>query len=129
MFASAGRESGRRRAADGDFCGRNSGKRWRDVAGCVNCRHEASRRGACRLHRGAANGGGTSLSPQISLSVSAPPNTIWRVESADALSGPWQLVDIVTNTPAGIPPLVDTGQNGRLPPSQVSQRFYRIVPN
>ncbi len=75
------------------------------------------------------NGGAQSLVPQISLSISAPPNTVWRVESADTLAGPWQLVDVVSNTGSGMLPLIDTGQNGRLPPSQVSNRFYRLVPN
>jgi hypothetical protein len=77
---------------------------------------------------GAANGD-TSLIPQITLNISVPQNTIWRVESADSLSGPWQLVEVVTNISGLLPPLVDTGQNDRLPPSAVPTRFYRIVPN
>ncbi|HWD91195.1 MAG TPA: hypothetical protein VG938_02485 [Verrucomicrobiae bacterium] len=78
---------------------------------------------------GGANGDGPSLTPQVSLTVSVPPNTVWRVESADSLSGPWELVEVVTNTSGGPLSVVDTGQNGRLPPSAVPTRFYRIVPN
>jgi hypothetical protein len=78
---------------------------------------------------GGASGGGGLLTPQINLDISVPPNTVWRVESADSLSGPWQLMDVVTNTSAGPLSVVDTGQNGRLPPSAIPTRFYRILPN
>lgn len=78
---------------------------------------------------GGVNGGSGLATPQISLNVSVPPNTVWRVESAESLSGPWQLVDVVSNTVSGILSVVDTGQNGRLPPSAVSVRYYRLVPN
>jgi hypothetical protein len=81
------------------------------------------------LGSGGANGGVTTLVPQISLNISVPPNTIWRVESAENLSGPWQLVDVVSNTLSGVLTVIDTGQNGRLPPFSVPARFYRIVPN
>jgi hypothetical protein len=81
------------------------------------------------LGSGGANGGVTTLVPQISLNISVPPNTIWRVESAENLSGPWQLVDVVSNTLSGVLTVIDTGQNGRLPPFSVPARFYRIVPD
>jgi hypothetical protein len=78
---------------------------------------------------GTVNGAGTSLVPQISLNISAPLNTVWRVESADNLAGPWQLVQVVSNTIGGVLSVIDTGQNGRLVPSAVAARFYRLVPN
>ena len=78
---------------------------------------------------GASGGGGTSTAPQINLNISVAPNTVWRVESADSLSGPWQLVEVVTNTSSGPLSIIDTGQNGRLPPFSVPARFYRLVPN
>lgn len=76
-----------------------------------------------------ANANPGAILPPINLDVSVPPNTVWRVESADALTGPWQLVEIITNTTPGVLPLVDIGQNGRLPPSAVKARFYRLTPN
>jgi hypothetical protein len=81
------------------------------------------------LGSGAANGGNGLTTPQINLNISVAPNTIWRVESADSLAGPWQLVDVVSNTLSSILSVVDTGQNGRLPPFSVPARFYRLVPN
>jgi hypothetical protein len=77
---------------------------------------------------GSISGFATPIS-QINLNISVPPNTVWRVESEDSLAGPWQLMDVVTNTAAGVLSLMDTGQNGRLPPSQTPTRFYRMVPN
>jgi hypothetical protein len=77
-------------------------------------------------------GGGTSAiiaPPQMNLTVTVPSGTIWRVESADALTLPWQLMDIVTNNSAGPISIQDYGQNGRLPSSSVSSRFYRMIPN
>ena len=71
---------------------------------------------------------GTPLSP-LTLNISVPSNTVWRVESEDSLAGAWQLVDVVSNTLSGVLSLVDTGQNGRLPPTAVSKRFYRLIPN
>lgn len=73
--------------------------------------------------------GNASGPPQINLSLSGPSNSVWRVESADSLNGPWQLMDIITNTSPNAFPLIDTGQNGRLPPSAVPMRFYRLVPD
>lgn len=77
---------------------------------------------------GSVNGGAAGLIPQISLNISAPPNTIWRVESADNLAGPWQLVEVVTGPLSGVLSVIDSGQNGRLAPSAAAQRFYRLVP-
>jgi hypothetical protein len=74
-------------------------------------------------------GGGPIPFVQISLNASVPPNTVWRVESADTLSGPWQLVDVVSNTLGGVLSVIDTGQNGRLAPWVVGARFYRLTPN
>jgi hypothetical protein len=36
---------------------------------------------------------------------------------------------VVSNTLGGILSVIDTGQNGRLAPSAVAARFYRLVPN
>jgi hypothetical protein len=77
---------------------------------------------------GGANGGPPNLFPQISLNISAPPNTVWRLESADTLTGPWQLVESVSNTVGGVFSVIDTGQNGRSATSAATQRFYRLVP-
>jgi hypothetical protein len=74
-------------------------------------------------------GGGPIPFRLISVNISAPPNTVWRVESADRLSGPWQLMDVVSGTASGALSVVDTGQNGRLPTWEVPARFYRLVPN
>src|SRR6185312_3828340 len=72
---------------------------------------------------------GLTTDSQINLNVSVPANSIWRVESSDAVTGPWQLVQIITNTSTAPLSILDTGQNGRLPPSAVPTRFYRLVPN
>lgn len=77
---------------------------------------------------GGVNGGPANLFPQIGLNISAPPNTVWRVESADTLTGPWQLVEVVSNTVGGVLSVIDTGQNGRLAPWATGVRFYRLVP-
>jgi hypothetical protein len=77
-------------------------------------------------------GGGTGAiisPPQMGLTVTVPVGTIWRVESADALSAPWQLMDVITNSSAGSVSIQDYGQNGRLPSSAVPSRFYRMIPN
>lgn len=66
---------------------------------------------------------------QIGLNITIPPNTIWRVESADNIGGPWQLVDIVSNTQASPVYLPDIGQNGRAPTANTAMRFYRLRPN
>jgi hypothetical protein len=70
----------------------------------------------------------TGGSPQILLNISVPAHSIWRVESADSLSAPWQLVDVVTNQSSGTISLFDVGQNGRLAPSGTAARFYRLRP-
>jgi hypothetical protein len=66
---------------------------------------------------------------QIKLSVSIPPQSIWRVESADSLPGPWQFMDTITNVSSSPVQLWDVRQNGRLPPSSTPTRFYRLVPH
>jgi hypothetical protein len=82
-----------------------------------------------QLSLGGGLNGGLPVLPQISLDISVPSNTIWRAESADSLSGPWQLMEIVTNAVPGPLSILDTGQNGRLPSTAVPMRFYRLVPN
>jgi hypothetical protein len=64
----------------------------------------------------------------VDLNISIPPNSLWRIESADSLTLPvWQLVDPVT-TALPIPlSLRDIGQHGRLLPGQTPARFYRLV--
>jgi len=71
----------------------------------------------------------TSGSPSVSLTLSVPTNSIWRVESADAITGPWQLMEIFTNGSPGAVQIEDTGQNGRLPPDKTPTRYYRMVPD
>ena len=66
---------------------------------------------------------------EIGVSVTVPGETIWRVESADRLNGPWQLMQVISNTGPGTVTLPDLGQNGRLPPSATPTRFYRLLPN
>jgi hypothetical protein len=62
------------------------------------------------------------------LVLETPTNTIWKIESCDGFTeGPWRLVQMITNG-AGRLNLLDSGQNGRLPPSAVNTRFYRLVP-
>ncbi|HEU5125357.1 MAG TPA: hypothetical protein VFW05_15000 [Verrucomicrobiae bacterium] len=72
---------------------------------------------------------GLVASPQIGLNITVPPNTIWRVESTDEIGGPWQLMQIITNTTAESMTLSDIGQNGRAIPSPTGARFYRLKPN
>src|SRR5439155_24726091 len=67
--------------------------------------------------------------PEINLGLSAPANSIWRIESSDSLSSDWQLVDVVTSNSTRATWLRDTGQNGRLPLNEISMRFYRLIPN
>ena len=74
-------------------------------------------------------GGGPVPFTQISVNASVPPNTVWRVESADNLSGPWQFMDVVSGSSSGESSVIDSGQNGRLAPWQVPARFYRLVPD
>jgi len=66
---------------------------------------------------------------RIGLHIRIPQNTNWKVESADTLRGPWQLMDYVSNpNNAPLISLPDNGQNGRLPPTQTPTRFYRLQP-
>ncbi|HET7625686.1 MAG TPA: FG-GAP repeat protein [Verrucomicrobiae bacterium] len=67
------------------------------------------------------------ISP-ILLNIFGPTNTVWRVESAENLSGPWQFMDTTTNLD-GVVSIPDFGQNGRAAPSEVPARFYRLVPD
>ena len=70
-----------------------------------------------------------NLVPQISVNVSVPPNTVWRVESADNVSGPWQLVEVVSNTLSGVLSDCGHGTKRALAASAVPARYYRLVPN
>jgi hypothetical protein len=70
----------------------------------------------------------TAASP-ISLNFFGPTNSVWRVESTDVLPPVWQLMDVITIGSSSSLLLQDTGQNGRLLPSQTPSRFYRVVPN
>ncbi len=81
------------------------------------------------LGGGAANGASPLIAPQITLNISVAPNTIWRVESADSLSGPWQLVEVVSNTVTASSPSSTTGQNGRPPSFAGAKTLYRLIPD
>jgi hypothetical protein len=37
-------------------------------------------------------------------------------------------MQVFTNTTGGVQTVQDNGQNGRPPPNQVRNRFYRLVP-
>ena len=63
------------------------------------------------------------------LSVETPAGSIWQIQSSDGLSPVnWQVMEIGTNTAGGIQTFQDTGQNGRVPPMNVPNRFYRLAP-
>ncbi len=63
------------------------------------------------------------------LSADTPAGTIWQLQSCDpAPAWNWQLVQTFTNAAGGAHLVADTGQNGRLPPTNVPARFYRLVP-
>lgn len=66
----------------------------------------------------------------VTLTVQAPSNSIWSVESKDSLASTqsWQLVGSWTNGTTTNFVMRDTGQNGRSPPQSVKARFYRVVP-
>lgn len=66
--------------------------------------------------------------PQIGLTLTVPVGTIWRIESTENLTAPWQLMDIATNISGDAILIQDYGQNGRLPSSAVSNRLYRMMP-
>ncbi len=111
-----------------------AGADWDDVAFDVSLKTIVKGMRRTSLSIGSISAGSTAAASvpgpmQIGLNINAPPSSIWRVESADRLSGPWQLVDVVTNSSAGSITLPDNGQNGRVPPSSSASRFYRLVPN
>ena len=63
------------------------------------------------------------------LSVETPTGSIWQLQSSDSLSGAhWQPMQTFTNNAGGVQSFIDTGQNGRLAPTAVHSRFYRLVP-
>ncbi|MDB6058449.1 MAG: Fibronectin type domain protein, partial [Verrucomicrobiales bacterium] len=64
----------------------------------------------------------------VLLQISAPVGTSLRIESRDALNGPWQLVG-TTNATSTITAFSDIGQNGRIAPSTAPMRYYRVVGN
>lgn len=108
---------------------------WDDVAFDISLKTimRATRPMSLNVQRGVPTNPGAAASitgdAQIGLNITIPPNTVWRVESADALPGPWQLVDIVSNTGSETIYLPDLGQNGRVPPEGTAARFYRLRPN
>jgi hypothetical protein len=63
------------------------------------------------------------------LLVETPAGSIWQIQSTDRLSlVTWQVMETFTNTAGGVQTFQDTGQNGRVPPMNVPNRFYRLVP-
>lgn len=63
------------------------------------------------------------------LSAETPAGSIWQIQSSDSLSAiNWQVMLTFTNTTGSVQSFQDTGQNGRLPPSNVRSRFYRLAP-
>ncbi|HZR18336.1 MAG TPA: hypothetical protein VFE51_13670, partial [Verrucomicrobiae bacterium] len=65
----------------------------------------------------------------ISLSAETPVGSIWQLQSCDALpQSSWELVETFTNLTGASRTVVDTGQNGRLPPAKVPTRVYRLIP-
>jgi hypothetical protein len=65
----------------------------------------------------------------IQLAADTPPGTIWQLQSCDDLGGAaWQLMEQFTNNLPVPRWFLDTGQNGRLIPSQTKARFYRLAP-
>jgi len=68
-----------------------------------------------------------SFSP--SLTAETGPGSIWEIQSSDAMSSNgWELFQTFTNSTGGPQTFIDQGQNNRLPPGTVSNRFYRLVP-
>ncbi len=66
-----------------------------------------------------------------SVSVETPLNSVWTLQSRDAMSAGgagWQLMQTFTNTIGGVQSFQDTGQNGRTAPSNAGIRLYRLVP-
>lgn len=65
----------------------------------------------------------------LRLSVETPAGSIWQIQSSDSLSPVnWQVMQTFTNTAGGVLTFQDTGQNGRVPPMNVPNRFYRLAP-
>ncbi|HWX20449.1 MAG TPA: hypothetical protein VN578_11165 [Candidatus Binatia bacterium] len=63
------------------------------------------------------------------LTVTTPAGSLWQIQSCDGLSrGNWQLMQTFTNLAGGAQSFLDTGQNGRSPPSAVRSRLYRVLP-
>lgn len=64
------------------------------------------------------------------LTVRAPSNSIWSMQSRDGLENAqgWRLVQNWTNESTNSFIVRDTGQNGRALPQSVGSRFYRVVP-
>jgi len=63
------------------------------------------------------------------LSVETPAGSIWQIQSCDGLPlVNWQVMQTFTNTAGGLQTFQDTGQNGRVPPMNLSSRFYRLAP-
>ena len=63
------------------------------------------------------------------LLVEAPAGSIWQIQSSDSLvQVNWQVMQTFTNTASGVQIFDDTGQNGRVAPMNVPNRFYRLVP-
>jgi hypothetical protein len=64
-----------------------------------------------------------------SISVETAPGTIWQLQSSDQMSfEDWQVVQTFTNTGNQVQTFLDTGQDGRTPPGNVSNRYYRLKP-
>jgi hypothetical protein len=65
----------------------------------------------------------------VKLGIDVPLGTIWQLQSADVFSSSnWQIMSLITNTSPGIQTILDTGQNGRPPPSAAPSRTYRLQP-
>lgn len=95
---------------------------WDDVAFDLNLRIIPSTNAQPRLESVRRN---VSTS---TLTILSPALSVFRVESIDGLNATWQLVQTVTNSSGGLQTITDSGQNGRLPPSSVPNRFYRLIP-
>ncbi|MBC8095437.1 MAG: hypothetical protein H7Y43_06470, partial [Akkermansiaceae bacterium] len=112
----------------------SAGLDWDDVAFDVSLKTIVKSTSRTSLSIGSISaepGAAASVSGpmQIGLNLSAPPDSLWRVESANQITGPWQLVEVITNSSTGTLTLQDYGQNGRTPPSSSGSRFYRLIPN
>jgi hypothetical protein len=103
---------------------------WDDVAFDLNLKAASYAPVAARINSVNREAPPLQGIPATELSLSIPPNTVWRVECADVLpTDTWQLVDVITNSSATGLLLRDAGQNGRLPPGETPARFYRLIPN